>query len=149
MNGSSSQTLPVFSHMHHRTSEWMKAKTRRGQDTLSELNHLLSVQFSPSVMSNSLWPHELQQAPPPANQQCPEPAQTHAHRVGDAIQITHPLSSPSPPVFSLSQHQGLLKWVSSLHQVAKVLEFQLQHQSFQWIFRTDFFRMDWLDILAV
>ena len=51
----------------------------------------------------------------------------------------HPLSSPSPPAFNLSQHRGLFKWVNSSHQVAKVLEFQLQHQSFQWIFRTDFF----------
>ena len=54
------------------------------------------------------------------------------------IQPSHPLSSPSPPAFNLSYHQGLFQWVSSLHQVAKVLEFQLQHQSFQWIFRTDF-----------
>ena len=66
-----------------------------------------------------------------------EPTQTHVHRVGDAIQPSHPLSSPSP-TFSLSQHQGLSQWVSSLHQVTKVLEFQLQHQYFQWIFRTDF-----------
>ena len=57
--------------------------------------------------------------------------------ISDAIQSSHPLSSPSP-AFNLSQHQGLFKWVCSLHQVAKVLEFQLQHQSFQWIFRTDF-----------
>ena len=85
----------------------------------------------------------------PAHQQHPELAQTHVHRVGDSIQTSHPLSSPSPPVFSLSQHQGLFKWVGSSHQVAKVLEFQLQHQSFLWVFRTDFFRMDWLDLLAV
>ena len=65
-------------------------------------------------------------------------AQTHVHWVGDAIQPSHPLSSPSPPTFNLSQHQGLFQWVSSLHQVAKGLEFQLQHQSFQWIFRVDF-----------
>ena len=58
--------------------------------------------------------------------------------VSDAIQASHPLSSPSPPSPNPSQHQGLFKWVSSSHQVAKVLEFQLQHQSFQWIFRTDF-----------
>ena len=64
--------------------------------------------------------------------------QTHVHWVGDAIQPSHPLSSPSPPTFNLSQHQGLFKWVSSSHEVATVLEFQLQHQSFQWIFRTDF-----------
>ena len=62
--------------------------------------------------------------------------QTHLYWVGNAIQPS-PLSSPSPPAFNLSQHQGLFKWVSSLHQVTKVLEFQLQHQSFQWIFRTD------------
>ena len=58
--------------------------------------------------------------------------------VGDANQPSHPLSSPSPPTFDLSQHQGLFQWVSSSHQVTKVLEFQLQNQSFQWIFRTDF-----------
>ena len=64
--------------------------------------------------------------------------QTPVYRVSDAIQTSHPLSFPSPPAFSLSQHQGLFQWVSSFYQVAKVLEFQLQHQSFQWIFRTDF-----------
>ena len=58
--------------------------------------------------------------------------------VGDAIQPSHPLSSPSPPAFNLSQHPGLFKWLISSHQVAKGLEFQFQHQSFQWIFRTDF-----------
>ena len=63
---------------------------------------------------------------------------THVHWVGDAIQPSHPLSSPSPPAFTFFQHQGVFKWVSSLHQVTKVLEFQLQHQSFQWISRTDF-----------
>ena len=61
---------------------------------------------------------------------------THAHRVGDAIQPSHPLSSPSPPAPSPSQHQGLFQWVNSLHEVAKVLEFQLQHQSLQWTPRT-------------
>ena len=66
----------------------------------------------------------------PVHHQLPEPTQTHVHWVGDAIQPSHPLSSPSPPAFNLSQHQGLFKWVSSLHHVAKVLEFQLQHQSF-------------------
>ena len=74
----------------------------------------------------------------PVHHQLPELAQTHIHRVSDAFQPSHPLSSPSPPAFSLSQHQGLFQWVSTSHQVAKVLEFQLQHQSFQWLFRTDF-----------
>ena len=62
---------------------------------------------------------------------------THVHWVGDAIQPSHPLSSPFPPTFNLSQHQGLFRWVSSSHQVSKVLEFQLQYQSFQWTPRTD------------
>jgi len=73
----------------------------------------------------------------PVHYQLLELTQTHVHWVGDAIQPSHLLSSPSPPTFNLSQHQGLFQWVSSSHQVAKVLEFQLQHQSFQCIFRTD------------
>ena len=73
----------------------------------------------------------------PVHHQLPEFTQTHDYWVSDAIHPSHPLSSPSPPAFNLSQHQGLFKWVSSLHQVAKLLEFQLQHQSFQWIFKTD------------
>ena len=73
----------------------------------------------------------------PVHHQLSEFTQTQVHWVGDAIQPSHPLSSPSPPALNLSQHQGLFKWVSSSHQVAKVLEFQLQHQSFQWIHRTD------------
>jgi len=73
----------------------------------------------------------------PLHHQLPESTQTHVHRVGDDIQPFHPLSSPSPPALNLSQHQGLLNWISSSHQVAKVLEFQLQHQSFQRTPRTD------------
>ena len=74
----------------------------------------------------------------PVHHQLLEPTQTHVHRVRDAIQPSHPLLSPSPTTFNLSQHRGLFQWVSSSHEVAKVLEFQLQHQFFQWIFRTDF-----------
>ena len=74
----------------------------------------------------------------PVHHQLPELAQTHVHGDSDAIQPSHPLSSPSPPIFNVSQHQGLFQGVSSSHQVAKVLEFQLEHQSFQWVFRTDF-----------
>ena len=73
----------------------------------------------------------------PVHHQLLELARTHVHWVSDAIQPSHPLSSPSPPALNLSEHQGLSQWVISLHQVAKVLEFQLQHKSFQWIFRTD------------
>ena len=79
----------------------------------------------------------------PVHHQLPEFAQTHIHRVSDSIQPSHILSSPSPPAFNLWQHQGLFHWVSSSHQVAKVLELQPEHQSFRWIFRTDFF-YDWL-----
>ena len=81
--------------------------------------------------------------------QLPESTQTHVHWVSDAIQPSHPMSSPSPPTLNLSQHQCLFQWVSSLHQVAKVLEFELQHQSFQWTPELISFRMDWLDLLAV
>ena len=83
----------------------------------------------------------------PVHHQLPESTQTHVHCVGDATQPSHPLLSPSP-AFNLSQHQGLFKRVSSSHQVAKVLEFQLQHQSFQHPGLISF-RMDWLDLLAV
>ena len=69
--------------------------------------------------------------------------QTHVHRVGDALQPSHPLSPSSPPALSLSQHQGLFQWVSPSHQVARVLELQLQCQSFQWTFRVDVL-WDWL-----
>ena len=77
-------------------------------------------------------------------------AQTHVHWVSDAIQLPHPLLAPSSPAFNFTQDQGLFQWVSSSHQVAKILEFQLQYQSFQWIFRTDFLQ-NWLqfDLLAV
>ena len=79
----------------------------------------------------------------PVHHQFLEVTQTHVHRVGDAIQRSYPLLAPSSPAFNLSQHQGLFQWVTSSHQVAKVLQLQLQHQSFQWIFRTDFL-WDWL-----
>ena len=98
-----------------------------------------SVQFS-SVAQSCLTlciPMDCSMPGFPVHHQLPEFTQTHVHRVSDAIQPSHPLSSPSPPAFNHSQHQGLFKWVSSSHEVAKVLEFQLQHQSFQWIFRTD------------
>ena len=99
---------------------------------------LLSIQFRHSVMSDSLRPHGLQHTSLPVHHQFLELTQTHIHWVSDAIRPSHPLLSPSPPTFNLFQHQGLFQWVSSSHQVAKVLELQLQHQSFQRIFRTDF-----------
>ena len=75
--------------------------------------------------------------------------QAHVHWVGDAIQPSHPLSSPSPPAFNLSQHQGLFKWVSSLHQVARVLEFQLQHQSFLPMNTQDWSPLEWTSWISL
>ena len=120
----SGQTTSIF--MHRESHGW------------SSLVGYSPVQFSCSVVSDSLRPHGLQHAGFPVLHQPLELAQTHVHWVGDAIQPPHPLSSPSPPTFSHSQHQGLFQGVSSLHQVAKVLELQLQHHSFQWLFRVDF-----------
>ena len=73
----------------------------------------------------------------PVHHQLLELTHIHIHWVSDAMQPSHPLLSPSPPAFNLSQHHGLFQWVSSSHEVAKVLEFQLQHQSFQWTPSTD------------
>ena len=85
----------------------------------------------------------------PVHHQFPEPTQTHIHWVSDAIQPSHPLSPPSPPDFSLSQHQGLFQWVSFLHQVAKVLEFHFNISPSNEHPGLISFRMDWLDLLAV
>ena len=86
----------------------------------------------------------------PVHHQLLEFTQTHVHWVGDVIQPSHPLSSPSPPALNLSQHQNLFKWVSSSHQVAKVLEFQLQHQSLQWTPGLISYRMDcWLSLQSL
>ena len=103
------------------------------------ISFLGSVQFRSVAQS---WPtlcEPVNRSMPglPVNHQLPESTQTHVHRVGDAIQPSHPVSFPSPPDLNPSQFQGLFKCLSSPHQVAKVLEFQLQHQSFQWTPRTD------------
>ena len=84
----------------------------------------------------------------PVHHQLSELAQVHVHHIGDAIQPSNPLWSPSGPAFKFSQHLDLLQWVSFLHQVARGLHLQLQHQSFQWIFRTDFLWIVWYDYLA-
>ena len=117
------------------------------------LSHLGPViaQFSSVAQScpNLCDPMNLSTPGLPVHHQLLEFTQTHVHWVCDAIQPSHPLSSPSLPAFNLSQHQGLFKWVSSSHQVAKILEFQLQHQSFQWHPGQISFRMDWLDLFVV
>ena len=85
----------------------------------------------------------------PVHHQLPEFTQTHVHWVGDAFQPSHPLSSPSPPAFNLSQHKDIFKWVSSLHQVAKELEFSFSIRPSNEYLRLISFRVDWLDLLAV
>ena len=103
------------------------------------LYYYCSVQFSSVTQSCPTLCDPMNHSMPglPVPHQLPEFTQTHVHRVGDAIQPSHPLWSPSPPAPNPSQHQGLFQWVNSSHEVAKVLEFQLQPQSFQWTPRTD------------
>ena len=103
------------------------------------LPHWSSVQFSSVAQTCPTLcdPMNHSKLGLPVHHQLLEFTQTHAHQVGDAIQPYHPLLSPSPPAPNPSQHQGLFQWVNSSHEGAKVLEFQLQHQSFQWTPRTD------------
>ena len=105
------------------------------------------VQFSCSVMS--LWDTMDYSTPVfPVYHQLPEVAHIHVHQVGDAIQASHLLSSSSPPAFNLSQHRGLFQWVSCLHQVAKVLEFQPQHLPSSEYLGLISFKIDWLDLCS-
>ena len=122
---------------HKHMSIWC---TRSSSVQFKSVTQLCPTLFDPMDCSTSAFP---------VHHQLPAFTQTHVHGVGDAIQPSYPLSSLSRPTFNLSQHQGLFKWVSSSHQVAKVLVFQLKHQSFQWIFRLISLRMDWLDLLEV
>ena len=126
--------------LHSQIPIMLGEKRSSKKRTSSELSIVSSVQFSSVAQSClTLWdPMDCSMPGLLVHHQLLELTQTHVRRVGDAIQPSHPLSSPFPPAFNLSQHQGLSQWVSSSHQVAKVLEFTLQHQSFQWIFRTDF-----------
>ena len=103
----------------------------------SVLHSIIYIQFN-SVQSCPTLCDPMNRSTPglPVHHQLLEFTQTHVHRVSDAIQPSHPLSSPSPPALNPSQHQGLFQWVNSWHEVAKVLEFQPQHQSFQWTPRT-------------
>ena len=120
-----------------------EAKLQKGKDWA-----WIKVCCSVARLCLTLQSHGLQHAKLP----CPSPspsAQTHIHWVGDAIQTSHPLLSPSSPALNLSQHQDLFKWVSSLHQVARVLELQLQHKPSNECSGLISFRMDWLDLLAV
>ena len=108
--------------------------------TKEALVSVASVQFNSVAQScqTLCYPMDCNTPGFPVHHQLLELAQTHVHWVSDTIQPSHPLSSPSLPALNFSQNQGLFQGVHSLHQVAKVLEFQLQPKSFQWIFRTDF-----------
>ena len=108
-----------------------------------------SVQFSHSVLSYYFQPHGLQHARIP----CPSPTSRACSNSCPSNQWCHPtisflLSPPSPPALNFPQHKGLFHWVGYSHQVAKVLELQLQLQSFQWVFRVDLLKIDWLHLLA-
>ena len=106
---------------------------------MAPMDLLYTVQFSWVAQSCPTLCDPLDHSTPglPVHHQLPEFTQTRVHWVGDTIQPSHLLLSPSPLAFNLSQHQGLFQWVSSSHQMAKVLEFWLQHQYFQWTPRTD------------
>ena len=121
--------------MHFQLNKYCQIVLQSGDSNLHP-----SVQFSSVTRSCLTLCNPMDCSTPglSVHHQLLELTQTYVHWVSDAIQPSHPLSSPSSPSFNLSQHQGLFKGVSFLHQVAKVLEFQLQYQSFQWIFRTDF-----------
>ena len=124
--------------MTQRTDLWTQwRKERVGQvESKTEIYTFSSVQLLSRVWL-FVTPWTCSMPGLPVHHQFLEFTQTHVQWVSDAIQPSHPLSSPSLPTFNLSQHQCLFKWVSSSHQVAKVLEFKLQHQSFQSV-RTDF-----------
>ena len=114
-------------------------------------NNLQSVHFSSVhlVISDSLWPHGLQHARLSCPSLTPGVTQTHVHWVGDVIQPSHLLSTPSPPTFNLSQHQGLFQWISPSHQVARVLSYNFSISPYNEYSGLISFRMDWLDLLAV
>ena len=117
----------------------MLFRSAKGKLIRASLSHNCSNQFSSVAQSCPTLCDPMNPSTPglPVHHQLPEFTQTHIHRVRDAIQLSHPLASPSPPAFNPSQHQSLFQRVSSLHEVAKVLEFQLQHQSFQRTPRAD------------
>ena len=117
----SSHVLPLFSLRFSKNHSWTFSSVAQSCPTLCDPMN----RSTPGL---------------PVHHQLPGFTQIHVHRVGDAIQPSHPLSSPSLPAPSPSQHQGLFQWINSSDEVAKVLEFQLQHQSLKWTPRTDLFQ---------
>ena len=126
-------------HYHH-TCHILTVNNFTNYSTVLLCHSFCLIQFSSVAQSSPILCEPMDCSTPgfPIHHQLPELAQTHVNQVSDAIQPSHPLSCLSPPAFNISQHQGLFQWVSSSHQVAKVLEFQLWHQSLQWIFRIAF-----------
>ena len=125
-------------HIKHLISTTQESTHGHHQTVNTEIRSII---FSSVAQSCSTLCDPMNRSTPglPEHHQLPEFTQTHVHWVGDAIQPAHPLSSPSPPALNLSQYQDLFQWVNSSHEVAKVLEFQLQHQSLQRTPRTDLF----------
>ena len=132
------------------TKTWKKPKCPLTEEWIKKMWYNTHMYNTHTYMNNGIVSSVTQSCPTlckpmdcstpgfPVLYQLPELTQTHVHWVGDAIQPSHSLSSLSPPTLNLSQHLDLFQWVSSSHQVANVLELQLQHQFFQWIFRVDF-----------
>ena len=129
--------LPGESHGQRNLMGYSPLVCKESDMTEQLSTSISSVQFSRSIVSDSLRPVNRSTPGLPVHHQIPESTQTHVHQVGNTIQPSHPLLFPSLPAPNPSQHQGLFQWVSSSHEVAKVLEFQLQHQSFQWTSRAD------------
>ena len=136
----------VHGILQARILEWAAMVSSRGSFRTRDWTRIsyvsCIVRFSSVQLFSSVWlfvnPMDCTTPGFLVHQQLPELAQHHVDQLTDAIQPSHPLSSPSPPAFNLSQHQGLFQWVGFSHQVAKVLELQVQHQSFQWIFSNYF-----------
>ena len=140
--------IPNHQSLCHKDSPRLKKKLESEITLISLKNiRLLSVIFQ-EIKTVLQFSSVSQSCPPlcdpmnhstpglPVHHQLPESTQTHVHWVSDAIQPSHPLSPPSPPAPNPSQNQGFFQWVNSFHEVAEVLEYQLQHQSFQWTPRT-------------
>ena len=115
---------------------------------MSHYNRLQFSSFSQSCLT-LCDPMDCSMPGFPVHHQLPEFTQTHVHWVGDAIQPSHSQSSSSPSAFNLSEHQGLFQWINSFHQVAKVLEFQFQHQSFQWMNIQAWFPLGWTGLISL
>ena len=144
-NNGNSERL-YFLGVHGDCNHEIKRHLFLGRKAMANLVHFISVTQSCRTLCD---PMDCSAPGFPVHHQLLELTQTHVHQVGDAIQPSHPLSFSSLPAFNLSQHQGHFRWVSSSHQVAKLLEFKLNISPSNEHPGLIFFRMDWLDLLAV